>query len=753
MATLPNNWEAVKTLFDAALDLDSSGRSVFLRDNCPDVTLRAEVERLLNEHDQAGAFLSTPALGSFPLEAEAPTQRFSGGQMLAGRFRVIRFIAGGGMGEVYEAEDEELHERVAVKIIRPEILAQPNAISRFKREVHLARKVTHPNVCRVFDLFRHRPDGGSRQEETVFISMELLHGKTLETRLRECGRMSMIEALPLVGQMASALGAAHAVGIVHRDFKPGNVVGGTTQPDWRSRCSNRFRTCSAIGGPRAGLSFHRPRPFGNSTLHVPRATRRPTCYPRVRHLRPRPRDLRDGYRGPAVPRRHPDGGCPEALSEIPTPPQKLERELSSAWASIILHCLERDPSRRFPSAESVAAALAGGSSSSPSAIAPRRHLASVVGAALAIAIAGGIVTKSSVVRGVFFHSSPASQIRSIAVLPLASLSREPDQEYFADGMTDELITKLSHIADLHVISRTSVMQYKGSVKTLPQIAKELQVDAVVEGSVQREGDHVRISAQLINASNDAHLWSGSYERDIRSILTIQEEVAQSVAGAIKVEITPQEKVKVSSAHSVNPEAYDLYLKSRFYWNKRTKEGISKSLEYSQSAIEKDPNYAMAYVALADSYLLLGAGQFAALTPKEAFPKAEAAAAKALQLDNSLGEAHATLGYIKNIYDWDWQGAQREFQQAIVLDPGYATAHQWYALLLVNLGKFDEALAQCRVSQTLDPLSPAIRADTGYLLYLSRRNDEAIKQLNETLEMYPTFLWLTSISAGPTAQRR
>src|SRR5208282_114840 len=224
MAMSPEKWETVKALFDEALELDASARSAFLRDHCPDAEARTEVERLLDEHDQAGEFLSTPVLGNFPLEPEAPTPELSESQVLAGRFRIVRFIAGGGMGEVYEAEDQELHEQVAVKTIRPEILAQPNAVTRFKREVHLARKVTHRNVCRIFDLFRHRPDGGTVQEETVFISMELLRGKTLGTRLKEGGRMSEGEALPLIGQMASALAAAHAVGIVHRDFKPGNVV-------------------------------------------------------------------------------------------------------------------------------------------------------------------------------------------------------------------------------------------------------------------------------------------------------------------------------------------------------------------------------------------------------------------------------------------------------------------------------------------------------------------------------------------------
>jgi hypothetical protein len=225
MATQPENWEVVKSLFEAVLELDSGARAEFLRENCPDGEARAEVERLLSEHDQAEGFLSTPALGNFSLAAEAasPPQRLSAGEVLAGRFRIVRFIAGGGMGEVYEAEDQELRERVAVKIIRPEILAQPNAVTRFKREVHLARKVTHPNVCRIFDLIRHKPEGGTAQDEIIFISMELLEGETLGARLKARGRMSEEEALPLVQQMASALAAAHAAGIVHRELYRGFV--------------------------------------------------------------------------------------------------------------------------------------------------------------------------------------------------------------------------------------------------------------------------------------------------------------------------------------------------------------------------------------------------------------------------------------------------------------------------------------------------------------------------------------------------
>jgi TolB-like protein/Tfp pilus assembly protein PilF len=331
------------------------------------------------------------------------------------------------------------------------------------------------------------------------------------------------------------------------------------------------------------------------------------------------------------------------------------------------------------------------------------------------------------------------RIESLAVLPLDNLSHDPEQDYFADGMTEELITDLAKISALRVISRTSVMRYRRTEKPLSQIAQELNVDGVVEGSVQRSGNRVRITAQLIQAATDKHLWAESYERDLRDVLSLQDEVARAIASEIKVKLTPQEQTRLASARPVNPEAHGLYLKGRYYWNKRTPETLKKSLEYFQQAIEKDPGYAPAYAGLADSYDMLGAGSYRVLPPKEAYPKAEAAAMKALELDSTLAEAHTSLGWSKWVFDWDWQGAEREYKQAIELNPNYANAHHWYAGYLLDMGRYTEAIGEDRKAESLDPLSLIISADLGdEALGPAGLYDQEMEQCRKTLEMDPNF---------------
>jgi TolB-like protein/DNA-binding winged helix-turn-helix (wHTH) protein/Flp pilus assembly protein TadD len=331
-----------------------------------------------------------------------------------------------------------------------------------------------------------------------------------------------------------------------------------------------------------------------------------------------------------------------------------------------------------------------------------------------------------------------ADIRSLAVLPLDNLSGDASQGYFADGMTDELITDLSQISALRVISRTSVMVYKGARKPLPQIARELNVDAVVEGTVLRSGDKVRITAQLIDASTDKHLWSQSYEGELRDTLALQNRVAGAIADQIRINLTPQEQAALKNVKVVNPEAYESYLKGRYFWNKRTADGLKVALAYFNQAIEEDPKYAQPYSGLADTYALLGDWQYAVMTPREAFPKAKAAAIKALELDSSLGEAHNSLAFILDGFDWDLDSGGKEFQRAIELNPGYATAHHWYAWHLSLLGRYDEAIAEMRKAENLDPLSLIINADLAELLVLAHSYDESIRQSRKTIEMDPNF---------------
>jgi TolB-like protein/DNA-binding winged helix-turn-helix (wHTH) protein/Flp pilus assembly protein TadD len=330
------------------------------------------------------------------------------------------------------------------------------------------------------------------------------------------------------------------------------------------------------------------------------------------------------------------------------------------------------------------------------------------------------------------------RIESLAVLPFVNLSGDPEQEYFADGMTDELIVTLGQIHALRVISRTSVMKYKGAALRggIREIAQQLSVDGVVEGSVLRSGNRVRITAQLIQASDDRHLWAESYERKLLDVLALQEEVARTIADQIKVRLTPQEQAHLSNGRTVDPEAHELYLKGRFFWDKRSEEGLKKSIEYFQEAIEKEPTYASAYSGLADSYNMLGL--FGDVSQMESSPKAKAAATKALEIDDQLAEAHASLAWNKFAFDWDWPGAEREFRRAIELNPSYATSYRWFANCLTQQGRHEVALAEIKQAQQLDPLSLVTNIAVAYTLYMARHYDESIQQSRKTLELDNQF---------------
>jgi TolB-like protein len=329
---------------------------------------------------------------------------------------------------------------------------------------------------------------------------------------------------------------------------------------------------------------------------------------------------------------------------------------------------------------------------------------------------------------------PSARIQSVAILPLANLSREPDQQYFVDGMTEALITELAKIQSLTVISRTSVMRYKDNTKPLREIAGELNVEGVVQGAVVRSGRRVRITAQLVDARSDRHLWAETYERDLNDVLALQGEIARAVAGAVQVTLTPHEQRQLASTRSVNVEAYDAYLMGRYLWNKRTADGFQKAVGHFETAIAKDPRYAAAYAGLADCYLAGGRED----QPKEVIQRARAAALKALEIDPDLAEARSALAGVKLRYDFDWRGAEEEQQRAIALDPNYATAHSRYSQYLSFRERFEEALREARRAEQLDPFSVVVRKNTAFVLYWARRYDEALQHYRKVLEMEPTF---------------
>ena len=351
----------------------------------------------------------------------------------------------------------------------------------------------------------------------------------------------------------------------------------------------------------------------------------------------------------------------------------------------------------------------------------------------------GLALVSIVLVGWLLQSRGTSPtIRSVAVLPLENLSGDPSQEYFADGMTDQLIATLGQISALRVISRTSVMGYKGARKPLPQIARELNVDAVIEGSFMRSGGRVRITAQLIDAAVDKHLWAKSYDGDVRDTLALQSRVARAIADEIRVNVQPNEQAALKNVKAVNPDAYEAYLKGRYFWNKRTADGLKKAKDYFDEAVAKAPDYGPAYSGLADTYALLGDWQYGVMPSREALPAAKAAATKAVELDDTLGEAHTSLGFVFSGFDWEWVSAEKEFRRSIDLTPGYATAHHWYAWHLSLMGRHGEALAEMRKARSLDPLSLIINADLAEILLIAHFDDESAQQSRKTIEMDPDF---------------
>jgi TolB-like protein/DNA-binding winged helix-turn-helix (wHTH) protein/Tfp pilus assembly protein PilF len=419
----------------------------------------------------------------------------------------------------------------------------------------------------------------------------------------------------------------------------------------------------------------------------------------------------------------------EALGDSAESPRFVETVARRGYRFIAeVADLDREDSRQAPKPEQAESAAKSAT--------PKRMAWSRVWKAF-----GFVLLAASVVLVVWAlrsRNQPPPVIRSLAVLPLDSLSADPSQDYFAEGMTDELITDLEQISALRVISRTSVMVYKGARKPLPKIARELNVDAVVEGTVSRSGNQVRITAQLIQASADKHLWAKSYQGDFRDALALQSQVARAIADEIRVTLTPHEQAALNNVSVVDPQAYEAYLKGRYFWNKRTADSLKTAKDYFNQAIAEDPSYAQAYSGLADTYALLGDWQYAVMSAKEALPKAKAAATKALELDNTLGEAYISLAFCLDGFDWDLQSADREFQQGIRLSPNYATAHHWYAWHLSLVGRYNEAIAEMRRAESLDPLSLIINADLAELLLIAHSYDQSIEQSRKTIAMDPNF---------------
>ena len=664
------------------------------------------------------------------------------------------------MGEVYRATDTKLGRDVAIKMLPAAVAQDPERLARFEREARSLASLNHPNIVTIFSV---EEAGGSR-----FLAMELVEGETLDTLLAP-GGLPLSRFFEIAVPLADALSAAHERGIVHRDLKPGNVM------------VTREGRVKVLDFGLAKLEAADSHPDLTSTPTESRAnlTSEGQVFGTVAYMSPEQTrggkvDARSDvfslgvvlYQMLTGERPFQGASSVDMISSIlrDTPPAVTDRrgDLPQHLARILRRCLEKDPRDRYQTSRDVyneLRDLRNETSSPPAASSPRSQ--AVVGerapaaarpvwkrpAWVAVGVAILLAVLYLVTRRFMPSSSRAPEagteqpaIRSIAVLPLDNYSGDPSQDYFAEGMTDELTAALATISQLRVISRGSAMQFKGRNRPpTPEIARTLNVDAVVEGSVLRAGDKVRITAQLIDARADRHLWAKSFERNSRDVLALQDELASAIAREIHVRLTPAEESRLTRAPSVNPEAYDAYLKGRYFFNRPSDENLSKAIAQFEEATGLDPSYAPAYSGLSDAYLWAGYNE-GVLTASEARPRAKAAAEKAIALDDNSAEAHTSLANFKLWYEYDWAGAEAEFRRAFALNPNYAFAHDQFGIGLSFLGRLDEAIAEGKRAAELDPLSPQIPIDATMAFGFHGDYEAGRERTRRAADLDPTYFF-------------
>lgn len=648
-------------------------------------------------------------------------------------YQILQHIGSGGMGEVYLAKDTKLDRTVALKVLPREVAADKERMRRFEQEAKAASVLDHPNVAHIYEI--------GELEDTKFIAMQYFEGETLHN-LERRNPPSIKQAIDIAIQVGEALQEAHSKGIVHRDIKPANIL------------INSRGQVKVVDFGLAKIS----RPSGS----VP-ATEAGVILGTVQYLSPeqalgRSVDHRSDIFSLGIvlyemlTGRLPYAGenSVETLAGIlhasPDPPSQYNPRISRELDRIILKCLEKDQDKRYQSTQEVLHDLRNAQLSAETEpmkmdSASRRwvkmglisehkkssHLTIWIFIFAILAIASAIY---------FFSKWQPRAIRSVAVLPFDNANKDPNSEYLTDGITEAVINSLSQISDMKVLARGTVFSYKGKQLDPRRVGKDLKVDVVVSGSIYQHNNDLIVQAELVNVADGSQMWGNQFNQKLTDVVAVQSEISKEISEQLRRKLTGAEEKQVTKHYTENPEAFQYYLKGRYFLNKRTPEGFQKAIENFQKAIDVDSHYAHAYAGLADCYTLLPS--WALLAPKEGHPKAKEYARKALSMDSSLAEAHASLAHSLHNFDLDWPGAEQEYQTAIKLNPNYAPAHHWYAWLLSDVGQHSKAIAEMNKALDLDPFSLVMNADLAHMMYGARNYDRAIRQLQKVLDLDPNF---------------